>query len=133
MSQTPADPLGPSCNQLHFASEIEESQSLAPDRVSPRAPARARDQRGRFAKGSSGNPRGRPPGIPNPKRRVVGIAAFRRNPDAAMALFKRKPHLLRQLTQQFMPPARTVDPAERIGIDLAAVRTHADAAQALRA
>jgi hypothetical protein len=35
----------------------------------------ARDARGRFATGSSGNPRGRPRGIPNPRRRVPDLVA----------------------------------------------------------
>jgi hypothetical protein len=67
------------CFSLHSGSGIEENQSLAPDPFSPRATARARDGRGRFAKGHSGNPAGRPRGIPNPKRRVLTLQAWRAN------------------------------------------------------
>jgi len=59
---------------------------------------RARDARGRFIKGRSGNPRGRPPGIPNPKRRVPDLAAL--SMTALADLIGRKPHLLRPLAAQ---------------------------------
>ena len=141
MSEAAADPANTSCYLLFSGTEIEEYQKLEPDLSSPssaHAPSsacahtRARDWRGRFAKGSSGNPRGRPPGIPNPKRRVVGLRAVRKSPDAVMALFDRKPHLLRQLTAQFLPPpARAIDPAERIGLDLSAIGNPDDAAGAM--
>jgi hypothetical protein len=132
MPQNPTDQPSRSGYHLNSGSGIKESQQLAPDRFSPRAHTRDRDQRGRFAKGTSGNLHGRPPGVPNPKRRVVSIPAFNRNPDAAMALFDRKPHLWRQFVAPFMPPrARPIDPAERIGLDLAAVRTPEDAERAI--
>jgi hypothetical protein len=91
-----------------------ESQSLGPDRFS----ARARDARGRFARGSSGNPRGRPPGIPNPKRRVPDLVARPLSAQALSHLLDRKPYLLRPLAAQLLPPPlRAIDPAERLGID----------------
>jgi hypothetical protein len=100
-----------------------ESQSLGPDRFSPRA----RDARGRFARGSSGNPRGRPPGIPNPKRRVPDLVARPLGAPALSQLLDRKPYLLRPLAAQLLPPPlRAIDPAERLGIDLASSRTVED-------
>jgi hypothetical protein len=139
MSEAVADKPSRSCYHLNSGSGIVESQQLAPDRFSPRARNAGagahtgdRDQRGRFATGTSGNPRGRPRGVPNPKRRVLTVSAFRKNPDAAMALFDRKPHLWRQLVAHFMPPrARPIDPAERIGLDLAVVRTPEDVERAI--
>src|SRR5271155_2575822 len=71
MSEIVADPPDPSCYLLFSGPGIEESQSVGPDPFLPRA----RDARGRFAKGSSGNPGGWPRGIPNPKRRVPDLAA----------------------------------------------------------
>jgi hypothetical protein len=100
-----------------------ESQSLGPDRFAPRA----RDARGRFARGSSGNPRGRPPGIPNPKRRVPDLVARPLSAQALSHLLDRKPYLLRPLAAQLLaPPLRAIDPAERLGIDLASLRTVED-------
>ena len=122
----------PSCSLLFSGVGTEQSQQLGPDRFSSRTGAGRRGTDGRFAKGSSGNPRGRPPGIPNPKRRNVPLTALRANPQAVLALFDRKPHLLRALTEQLLPPrARAIPPAERIGIDLAAIRTPEAAAEAL--
>jgi len=100
-----------------------ESQSLGPDRFLPRA----RDARGRFASGSSGNPRGRPPGIPNPRRRVPDLVARPLSAQALSHLLDRKPYLLRPLAAQLLPPPlRAIDPAERLGIDLASLRTVED-------
>src|SRR5437016_3107090 len=114
MPETVADSPEPSCNPLFFRSRIRESQSLDPDPFSPRT----RDPRGRFAKGSSGNPRGRPRGIPNPKRRVPNLLARPLSAQALTNLLDRKPHLLRPLVLQLLlPPLAPVDPAERLGID----------------
>ncbi len=105
-----------------------ESQSLGPDRLSPRA----RDARGRFARGSSGNPLGRPPGIPNPKRRVPDLVARPLSAQALSHLLDRKPYLLRPLAAQLLPPPlRAIDPAERLGIDLASLRTVEDVRRVL--
>jgi hypothetical protein len=54
MPDITADPPDPSC--LLSSTGIVENQGVGPDPFSPRA----RDALGRFAKGSSGNPRGRP-------------------------------------------------------------------------
>ena len=69
----------PSCYHLFPGPGIQEYQQLGPDLVLPRA----RDARGRFAKCSSGNPRRRPRGIPNPKRRLPDLGA---RPLSAQAL-----------------------------------------------
>lgn len=122
-----ADPPDPPCYSVFFESEIAESQSLAPDPLL----SRARDGRGRFAKGSSGNPRGRPPGIANPKRRVPDLIARPPSEAALSALLDRKPHLLGLLAAQLLPPPPP-DPAGRLGIALSAVRTAEDLQHVLR-
>src|SRR5947209_3765772 len=103
------------CNSLHFSIGIEENQSLGPDLFSAAARAgarpRARDARGRFATGHSGNPRGRPPGIPNPQRRVPDLRTLCLKPGAALALARRKPWLLRPMLAQILPPAAPIPPA----------------------
>src|SRR5271166_3865271 len=65
------EPPDPSCSRLLPRGGITENQLLGPDPFS----SRTRDARGRFAKGSSGNPRGRPRGIGKPKRRVPDLVA----------------------------------------------------------
>jgi Family of unknown function (DUF5681) len=128
MPEAIADPPSPCCSPLLSEPRIKESQRLGPDRFLPRA----RDTRGRFAKGSSGNPRGRPPGIPNPKRRVPDLVARPLSPQALTDLLERKPELLRPLAAQVLPPPRaSVDPAERLGIDLSSLRTVEDFRQVL--
>src|SRR6266403_4408018 len=93
MSEAVADPLSPRCSLLLSRPRIEEYQSLRPDLFLPRA----RDARGHFAKGSSGNPGGRPRGIPNPKRRVPDLVARPLGAQALSDLLDRKPHLLQPL------------------------------------
>jgi hypothetical protein len=128
MSEIVADPLLPSRYQLFLRPGIQESQQLGPDPFLPRA----RDARGRFAKGCSGNPRGRPRGIANPKRRVPDLVARPLSAQALSGLIDRKPHLLRPLANQLLP--RTfVDPAERVGIDLSSLRTPEDCRRMLAA
>ena len=130
MSEIVADPLLPSCHPLLSKSGIEEYQSLGPDPFSPRA----RDARGRFAKGSSGNPRGRPRGIPNPKRRVPDLVARPLGAQALSDLLDRKPHLLRPLAAQVLPPPlAAIDPAQHLGFDLTSLRTVEDFRQMLLA
>lgn len=106
-----------------FWKRNQVSQQLGPDPSSPRA----RDARGRFAKGSSGNPRGRPRGIRNPRRRVPDLVARPLSAQALSNLLDRKPHLLRALVLQLLPPPlAAVDPAERLGIELSSLRTVED-------
>jgi hypothetical protein len=90
-----------------------------------------RDARGRFAKGSSGNPRGRPPGIRNPRRRVPDLLARPLSPKALSDLLDRKPDLLRPFVNQLLPRPAAIDPAERLGIDVGSVRTAEDCRQML--
>jgi hypothetical protein len=108
---------------LLSGSGIQESQPLVPDPFLPRA----RGAHGRFAKGSSGNPRGRPRGIPNPKRRVPDLVARPLSARPLSALLDRKPYLLRPLAVQLLPPPlAAIDPAERLGINLSSLRTVED-------
>ena len=119
-----------------------ESQSLDPDLLPPRARPRAhegnqragepaRDPKGRFAKGHSGNPTGRPPGISNPRRPVID---FSRPlvPGALSRLVERKPWLLRPILAQLLPPARAIDPAERLGISIRSLHDAAEFQRALQ-
>ena len=124
------------CSSLHSGTGIEESQPLGPDLFPPRVRAgarpRERDQRGHFAKGHSGNPAGRPRGIPNPQPRVLTLQAYRRNPQAAAALLDRKPRLLRPLLAPLLPPARPRDPAEHLGISVGLLHNAADFQRAMQ-
>jgi len=130
MSEIVADPPDPSCYLLFSGPGIEEFQSVDPDPFLHRA----RDARGRFAKGSSGNPSGRPRGIPNPKRRVPDLAARPLSARVLSDLIDRRPHLLRPLAAQLWPPPLPpTDPAKHLGIDLSSLRTVEDVRQVLPA
>lgn len=123
MPETISDPPLSPFSPLFSESGIQVSQSLGPDPSSPRA----RGARGRFAKGSSGNPRGRPRGIRNPRRRVPDLVRRPLSPRALSNLLDRKPHLLRPLVLQLLPPPLgPIDPAARLGIDLSSPRTVED-------
>jgi Family of unknown function (DUF5681) len=118
----------PSCNHLFPGPGIQQCQKLDPDLSS----LRARDGRGQFAKGSSGNPRGRPPGIANPRRRVPDLVARPLSAQALSDLIARKPYLLRPLAKQLLPPPLgTIDRAERLGIDPDSLRTGEDCERVL--
>jgi hypothetical protein len=123
MPEIVADSPEPSHSLLLSESGIQVSQSLGPDPFS----SRARDARGRFAKGSSGNPRGRPRGIPNPRRRMLDVIARPLSAQSLSDLLDRKPHVLRPLAVQLLPPpVKPIDPADRLGIDLSSLRTVED-------
>jgi len=128
MPETITDPPSPSCHLLLSEGGILKSQSLGPDPSS----SRARDAHGRFAEGRSGNPRGRPRGIRNPRRRVPDLTARPLSPQVLSHLLDRKPHLLQPLVLQVLPPPLApVDPAERLGIELSSLRTVEDFRQLL--
>ena len=130
MPEIVADPPSPSCYRLFSGPGVEESQLLGPDPFSPRA----REAGGRFAKGSSGNARGRPRGIPNPRRRVPDLVARPLSAQALSDLLDRKPHLLLPFAAQLLPPPlASIDPAKRLGIDLSSLRTAEDFRQVLPA
>jgi len=87
---------------------------------------------GRFVKGSSGDLWGWPRGIPNPKRRVPDLATRPLTAQALSDPIDRKPHLLRPLAAQLSPPPlASIDPAERLVIDLSSLRTGDDFLQVL--
>jgi hypothetical protein len=126
MPEIAADPPS-SCYHLFSGPGIQISQGLSPDLSS----SRGRDERGRFAKRSSGNPRGRPPGIANPGHRVPDLAARPLSALALSDLLDRKPHLLRPLAAQFLPPPAPIDAAKRLRIDLASLQTVEDCRRVL--
>jgi hypothetical protein len=129
MPEVIPDPPSISCYHLFPGPQVQESQRLDPDLFR----LRARDARGRFAEGSSGNPRGRPPGIPNPRRRVPDLAARPLSAKALSDLLDRNPQLLGALAKQLLPPPAFFDPAAHLGIDLESAHTPEDCRQVLAA
>jgi hypothetical protein len=122
------DPPGSSCHHLSPGHEIEGIQQVSRKPFLPGA----RDARGRFVKGRSGNPRGRPRGIPNPKRRVPDLAARPLSMKALADLIGRRPHLLRPLAAQLSPPpCPGTNPADLLGIYSSPLGTAEDCRQVL--
>jgi hypothetical protein len=77
---------------------------------------------------------GRPRGIPNPKRRAPDLAAQPLSVGALLNLIDRRPHLLRSLAAQLLPPPLpSTDPAKYLGIDVPSLRTVEDVRQVLSA
>ena len=123
MSEVITDSRNPPSYPCYPDTEIEEYQPFAPDPFSPPVG----DARGRFAQGSSGNPSGRPRGIPYPKRRVPDLVARPLSAQALSDLLDRKPDLLLPLAAQILPPpVAATDPAERLGSDLSSLRAEGD-------
>jgi hypothetical protein len=137
MSEIAAD-LQSACSALLSENRIEEFQSFGPDPIPSRACARdaasgaPRDAKGRFAKGHSGNPKGRPPGIHNPRRRPLGLLLRQARPGSLAPLIRRKRYLrLPVLRLVLSPPARQPDPGERLGIDFSRMRSAPEIAAAI--
>jgi hypothetical protein len=69
---------------------------------------------------------------PNPKRRVLTLQAYRRNPQGVLALVRRKRWLFRPLLAQVLPPRAKIDPAERLGIRVPSLHDAADFQRAMQ-
>jgi Family of unknown function (DUF5681) len=107
---------------------MSEDQRLSPDLLLQMQPNQmaGRDPRGRFAKGQSGNPAGRPRGIRNPRARQ--IARLRWNPQLGSVRYAIDcaldgHRLARQLCVAALIPPRRSRP---IPFDLPPIRDAAD-------
>jgi hypothetical protein len=62
---------------------------------------------------------------------VLNLVARPLSAEALSDLIDRKPHLLRPLAAQLLPPHASTNPAKHLGIDLSSLRTVGDVRQAL--
>lgn len=119
------------CSSLLPEIRIEESQELVPDPDSSARP-RAKEANGRFARGQSGNPRGRPKGIRNPRRRPIALLLRQARPGTLAPLAARRPYLLLPLAKLMLPPPlHAVDPGDRLGIDFSRMTDAGEIAEAI--
>jgi hypothetical protein len=126
MPEIAADSPSPSCCHLFSRPGIQESQQLALFVSCARRAGAFREGKLRQSAGAAA----RHPQSQAACARSCGPAHERAG--ALSELLDHKPHLLLPLAEQLLPPPRAaIDPAERLGIDLASSRTVKDFRQVL--